>query len=114
MKKVGVVLFSLLPLVLANASSAGLSDRPTLRLIDRAPVVVRGVGFEASERVTVVLVADRRVSERLRAGAGGNFVARFNRSLGRCSRFSLQAYGSSGSRARLLPARFSIDCMPND
>jgi hypothetical protein len=113
MKKVGVVLFSMLLVVVANAS-AGLSDRPTLRLVDRAPVVVRGEGFRAKERVTVVLIADRRVSEKLRAGSGGNFVARFSRSLGRCTRFSLQAYGSNGSRARLLPARFSIDCMPND
>ena len=114
MKKVGVVLFSFLPLVLASASAAGLSDRPTLGLIDRTPVVVRGEGFGARERVTVVLVADRRVSEKLRAGTGGNFVARFNQSLGRCTHFSLQAYGSSGSRARLLPARFSLACMPND
>ena len=113
MKTVGVVLFSVLLLAVANAS-AGLSDRPTLRLLDRAPVVVRGEGFRVKERVTVVLIADRRVSEKLRAGSGGNFVARFDRNLGRCTRFSLQAYGSNGSRARLLPARFAIDCMPND
>jgi hypothetical protein len=114
MKTVGVVLFSAALLVVVASASAGLSDRPTLRLLDRAPVVVRGEGFNAKERVTVVLVADRRFSEKLRAGSGGNFVVRFNRSLGHCTRFSLQAYGSSGSRARLLPARFSIDCMPND
>jgi hypothetical protein len=72
------------------------------------------VGFGARERVTVVLVADRRVSAKLRASSAGNFVAHFNRNLGRCTRFSLQAYGSYGSRARLLPARFSIDCLPND
>lgn len=113
MKKVGVVLFSLSLLAVANAS-AGLSDRPTLRLADRTPLVVVGGGFEPRERVTLVLVADRRVSEKLRAGAGGNFVARFNWSLGRCTRFSLQAYGSNGSRARLLPARIAIDCTPND
>ena len=113
MKKVGVVLFSLLPLLAAHAS-AGISSGPTLRLVDRTPVVVRGEGFAAKERVTLVLVADRRVSEKLRAGAAGGFVARFDRSLGRCTRFSLQAYGSSGSRARMLPARISIDCLPND
>jgi hypothetical protein len=113
MKKVGVVLFSLVLGAAANAS-AGLSDRPALRLVNRAPVVVRGEGFAAKERVTVVLIADGRMSEKLRASSTGNFVARFDRSLGRCTRFSLQAFGSSGSRARLLPARISIDCTPND
>jgi hypothetical protein len=113
MKKVEVVLFSLSLLAVANAS-AGLSDRPTLRLADRTPVVVAGGGFEARERVTLVLVADQRVSVKLRANAGGRFLARFNRSLGRCTRFSLQAYGSAGSRARMLPARITVDCTPND
>ena len=114
MKKVGVVLFSAVLLVAVASASAGLLDSPTLRLLDRAPVVVRGEGFEAKESVTVVLIAERRLAEKLRAGSGGKFVARFDRSLGRCTRFSLQAYGSNGSRARLLPARFAIDCMPND
>jgi hypothetical protein len=113
MKKVGVVLFLLSFLAVANAS-AGFSDRPTLRLADRTPVVVAGGGFEAKERVTLVLVADQRVSVKLRANSSGKFVARFNRSLGRCTRFSLQAYGSAGSRARVLPARITVDCTPND
>jgi hypothetical protein len=112
-KKVGVVLFSMLPLIAVNAS-AGISGGPTLRLVDRTPVVVRGEGFAAKERVTLVLVAERRMSKKLRAGSTGSFVARFDRDLGRCTRFSLQAYGSNGSRARMLPARISTDCLPND
>jgi hypothetical protein len=112
-KKVGVVLFSLLPLLAAHAS-AGISAGPTLRLVDRTPVVVRGEGFAAKERVTLVLVADRRVSKRVHAGSAGSFVARFDRNLGLCTRFSMQAYGSNGSRARMLPTRISIDCLPND
>ena len=112
MKKVGVVLFS--TLLLVATASAGISDKPSLRLVDRAPVVVRGEGFAANERVTLVLVADRKVSKKLQAGSAGQFVARFGRSLGFCTRFSLQAYGSNGSRARILPARISTACLPND
>jgi hypothetical protein len=112
-KKVGVVLFSLLPLLAAPAS-AGIPSGPTLRLVDRTPVVVRGEGFAAKERVTLVLAADRRTSKRVYAGSAGSFVARFDRNLGRCNRFSLQAYGSEGSRVRMLPARISIACPPND
>jgi hypothetical protein len=103
---------AVLLLLAVVASAAAASSSPSLRLVDRAPVTVRGSGFAAGERVTVVLSSVTRVSRAVHAGAGGGFVVRFPRSLGRCARYSLQAYGATGTRARLT-ARLSLDCMPN-
>jgi hypothetical protein len=94
------------------AAATAASSAPSLRLVDRTPVTVRGSGFVAGERVTVVLSSATRTSRVVHADAGGRFVLRFRSSLGRCSRYSLQAYGATGTRARLT-ARLSLDCMPN-
>lgn len=88
--------------------------RPTVRVVDRTPLVVRGSGFVAEERVTVVVAAGSRWTRRVAATARGTFVARFAVSLGRCARYSVQAFGSAGSRARLLPTRPTIGCGPSD
>jgi hypothetical protein len=89
------------------------AEQPTLRLDSRAPVVVHGTHFRAGERVTLVLGAGQRSSTRVRAGAAGAFRARFAVSLGRCALVSVQAFGSQGSRARLLRPR-APDCVPGD
>ena len=73
-----------------------------MRVIDRDPVVVRGLRFLPSERVTV-RVAVRggpRVAKTVRAGAGGGFTTRFaSLSLGQCAAFTVSATGARGSRA---------------
>jgi hypothetical protein len=115
MRQVGVILTLTVGLALASASASGAAaTRPTLRVVDRAPVVIRGAGFAPAERVTVVFIARSRMTRRVTATTGGTFVARFRVVLGRCSRYSIQAFGSTGSRARLLPARITIDCDPDD
>jgi hypothetical protein len=50
---------------------------------------------------------------RATADGTGSARVRFPVSLGRCERFSLQAFGSAGSRARLLPAATLPDCAPD-
>lgn len=101
--------------VLASASASGAAaTRPTLRVVDRTPVVIRGVGFAPEERVTVVVAAGPRSSRRVSTNANGAFVARFKLVLGRCTRYSVQAFGSTGSRARLMPSRVTVDCISGD
>ena len=109
----GLVLVASLVLAVA-AASATSATRPTVRLVDRTPIVVRGSGFEAHERVTVVVAAGTRWTRRVTATAGGTLVARFTVSIGRCARYSIQAFGSAGSRARVLPTRPVLDCAPSD
>lgn len=79
------------------------------------PLVVRGTGFESNEQVRLML--STAAGQRWRtteAGAGGRFTMGFGVSIGRCGRFSVQAVGSRGSRARLLPLRAQIDCVSPD
>jgi hypothetical protein len=93
-----------------TVASGSFSGRPLLHLVDRTPVVVRGSGFEAGERVSVALSAGTRSIRRAQATEAGTFVVRFGVSLGRCTGYSLQAYGSAGSRARLL-SRVALACI---
>jgi hypothetical protein len=115
MRQVGVILALVIGVGFASAAaSEAAATRPTLRLVDRAPVVIRGAAFAPRERVTVVLAAGSRSSSRVLANANGAFVARFRLALGRCTRYSVQAFGSRGSRARLMPSRVTVDCIPGD
>ena len=45
------------------------------------------------------------------ASPTGAFTVEFRVSLGACSRFTMQAFGSKGSRARIVPRRSQIDCV---
>jgi hypothetical protein len=91
----------------ALAAHAGTPARsPGLRVVDRTPVTVRATGFAPGERVGVRLAARGRAwTRRSAAGEAGSLTIRFRVSLGRCDRYTLQAFGSAGSRARLLPTR---------
>jgi hypothetical protein len=67
--------------------------------------------FKAEERVRVRVAAQGRAFSRTAtATPAGSFTLRFRLSLGRCERFSVQAFGSEGSRARLQPTLPSPDC----
>jgi hypothetical protein len=96
----------------ATVASGSFSDRGGLRLVDRSPVVVRGTGFEAAEQVSISLSAGTRSVRRAQATETGTFVVRFSVSLGRCARYSVQAFGSGGSRARLV-SRVALACVSN-
>ena len=102
--------------LLAVAGSAGVAGaqtvRPSLAVIDTRPFEVRGAGFEPRERVTVLLALNG--SQRWQRGvasSSGVFTVEFPASLGACSRFTIQAFGSKGSRARVVP-RHLPDCVP--
>ncbi len=94
----------------ATVALGSFSGRSSLRLVDRTPVIVRGSGFAAGEQVSVALSAGTRSVRRAQATEAGTFVVRFGLSLGRCARYSIQAVGSTGSRARLV-SRIALACV---
>ena len=114
MRQVGVILTLALGLAVGSASTSGAAaTRPTLRVVDRTPLVVSGAAFAPGERVTVVVAAGSRWSKRVTTTGRGTFVVRFNVRLGPCARYTVQAFGSTGSRARLIP-RITLGCVPDD
>ena len=99
----------------AAARGSGTDRSASLHAVDMQPLVVRGSGFESSERVRLMLSSSAgqrwRTTE---AGSAGGFTMRFDISVGACGRFMIQAVGSRGSRARLMPRRAQIDCVSPD
>ena len=97
----------------AGAAPAETTRTATLRIVDRTPVTVRGAGFRAGERVSVVLRAKRRYVRTVRAGAGGSFVMRFALYADLCTAFNLRAAGNSGAVA-YIARKLPPQCAPLD
>jgi hypothetical protein len=110
----GLLFILVLGAVTAGSAPAAQKRDATLRVVDRAPLVVRGQSFRDGERVRVVLYAGGKASQVVRASQSGGFVVRFDRSMSRCGSFSLQAFGSKGSRARFMSTRKAPACLAND
>jgi hypothetical protein len=102
------VVLALAGLVLAAPAPAA-TVRPALRSLSFQPLTVQGLGFRPNERVTLLLAARDAVSKRVvRAGVRGRFTVRYELRIGRCTGFTLQAFGSRGSRAMLQ--HDTVDC----
>lgn len=84
----------------------------SLRVMDTTPVTVRGWGFEARERVSILLNAGGDMDSAVRMTSdAGVLLVRFDETLGSCERLTVRAWGSRGSRARLLSPRHQVGCM---
>ena len=107
------VLAALVAFVLSAALAAGATTRPSLRVVDGSPLVVRGTGFAAGERVVVTVAARGTVrTRRLAAGAAGAFTVRFDLTLP-CSGAFVRAVGARSGTVRVLPSpRHCIDVDP--
>jgi len=108
------VLASLALAVSVSCSDAGVVGQTRVRIMDPAPLTLRGVGFERGERVRLtVSLGDRTVVRKLRAGDAGRFTALFSAMrYDRCGGpLSVKAVGSRGSRVswELVP----LEC-PDD
>lgn len=84
---------------------------PSLKVVTRTPLVVRGSGFHASERVVVTamtLTGPRQVN--VRATVAGRFVATLRIPSQPCARaFAVRAVGARGSSATVrVPASACI------
>lgn len=86
-----------------SATGAETLARPSLVLVGESPLVLRGSGFKANERVTVFVQAGKKWTRRAEATSSGSFAMRFPEAVSACAGVSAQAFGARGSRARLLP-----------
>lgn len=91
---------------LAPASAAvgmAADGKAKLRLLDAAPVTVRGIGFAAGERVSVsVRGLGGMTRKSVTAGPRGGWTTTFrNRAFDRCDGLIVGAVGNRGSRAGL-------------
>ena len=92
--------------------AAATERRPTLSLVVSTPLVVRGSGFTAGERVRITLMSPHptRATSRT-ASRAGTFTARISLTPILCQRTrSIVAVGDHGSRAELKLAR--DNCWP--
>ena len=109
---IAVVLGALAVVGSAGAVTQSDAQRPALAVTDTRPFEVRGAGFEPRERVQVLLSANGAQRwQNTVATSAGTFTVEFRLSLGACSRFTMQAFGSKGSRARILTRRAQPDCV---
>jgi hypothetical protein len=106
-----LILVGLLASVAVASAQAQSVARPTLHVVDLRPFVARGTGFEPNERVVLVLASGRLSKKAVVATDAGSFRARFATSLPRCHRYTLNAFGSGGSRAR-VHSGVQVDCVP--
>ena len=83
----------------ANAKSAA---KPSIAVVDRAPVVVRGTAFGPRERVRVTVSSGLlRVMQRTTATYRGSFVVRFDGVRFGCTGGTVVATGGRGNVAQL-------------
>jgi hypothetical protein len=90
--------------IILGSASAQPQARPTVGLASIDPVSVRGLHFDAAERVVVIVAArSSKWTRRVKAAASGSFVARFGElPVGRCE-IAIRAFGSKGSFAHFTP-----------
>jgi hypothetical protein len=105
-----VVTVALVSALIAGVACADASVDTTtrVRMLDTAPVTLRGIGFAAGERVRLTVSLGELVAARmLRAGVAGGFTTTFaSMRYGRCGPpLSVKAVGSRGSRVswKLVP-----------
>jgi hypothetical protein len=96
-----------LTIVAASALAVGVAcadasaTKTRVRMIDPAPLVLHGVGFDREELVRLtVSLGDRTVSRKLRANRVGSFTTRFDAiRYSRCGpALGVKAVGSRGHR----------------
>jgi hypothetical protein len=100
-------------LVALLVPSAAIARAPAkVWIADRSPLVIRGSGFKAHERVTLtVRMATKQVFHRV-ATRRGTFVVTLSTGTIKfgCNTMTVQAVGAAGTRAALkIPG---IDCPP--
>jgi hypothetical protein len=82
------------------AASGGVArSRPTITVTRVVPLIVKGSGFVAGERVKVAVREPAVYRKTVTAGRLGRFTATFRVALGKCVRIRVVATGNRGSRA---------------
>ena len=98
--------------VAAAAASAAGAAQPTLRLVDRQPLVVRGEGFRPGERITLVAATGLGPRMTRTTARNGSFRATFRLADQPCAAaFAVRARGDRGSVA-IMRMPESRPCIP--
>jgi hypothetical protein len=85
---------------------------PVVQVVQRAPLVVHGVGFRRGESVRVqVRSGTIQITRSAVASPSGRFDVRFSTAVDRCSAAAVVAVGRSGDRA-VVKARPALLCPP--
>jgi hypothetical protein len=102
-KPVLVTLIAAAGLVTAGTGLGASDAQPALSIVDGSPLIVRGVEFEARERVVVTVSSEAGSARRLvRSSIRGKFLVRFDAiRLDPCTGATLVAAGLQGDFARL-------------
>jgi hypothetical protein len=95
---------------LGLTSAAAGAERPVLRVVEVEPIVLQGIHFKPGEQVTLHVWGPARVAKKVKAGLQGGFRVRL-RLREQCDPLVVHAFGSKGSRARLL-RRADVICPP--
>jgi hypothetical protein len=98
---------ALVALVVPLAPTASTSSKPVLRVLEKAPLVLQGTGFEQAEWVKVTVSTEPRVlSQWKHASRVGSFVARFDTVVDACyGAKAASAVGKRGSKAVIALVR---------
>jgi hypothetical protein len=89
---------------LSIVGSVGANEpaKPSISVVDRTPVVLRGAGFGARERVLVTVSSGLlRATQRTTATYRGSFVVRFEAVRLPCAGATVVATGGRGHQARV-------------
>jgi len=87
--------------------AASTSPQPTLRVLDKAPLVLGGTGFRRADRVRVEVVTESvQLVRTTRASRFGTFVVRFDTVVDAChGARAATAVGTRGSKAAIVLER---------
>ena len=99
----GLLALALVAAASATASTTTQTARPTLTLVQRIPLLVRGTHFRPGERVRLTATAGTtHAAAATTATRTGRIVARFDYAPPICTRIVVHAAGQRGDRATLV------------
>ena len=107
MRLIALAVALLVALIASVSSAASTSAKPTLRVLDKAPLVLVGTGFKRAEWVKVTVATDpTELSQWRHASRFGTFVSRFDTVVDACyGARSATAVGRRGSKASIVLER---------
>ena len=99
----GLLALALVAAASATATTARQNARPTLTLVHRMPLTVRGAHFHSGERVRLTATAGTTsAAATATTTRTGRIVVRFDYAAPICTRVVVRAAGRSGDRATLV------------
>jgi hypothetical protein len=98
----------------AGGTVGQATSKPSLRVLDRQPLVLRGSSFVARERLVLYAASpERTIVRRLTATRAGTFVARFAVGFGGCTGVrSVRVVGTRSGSATIRSGPMTRECPP--